>query len=140
MPALAVRPRRILVRIDLHQLGYALHVRGCRMHVKIAEAPAEGQMLLGREGLIAKKDDEVFGERAVDLVELAIRQRLGEIDAADLGADDRRQLVYGDGLVWGALTRHMTNSRPGFGVQHGVLSERTFFVAFNGSEQSVFYI
>ncbi len=46
-----------------------------------------------------KKITQVLGERAVHLVLLAIGKRLAEVDAADLRADDRRQLVDGDGLV-----------------------------------------
>jgi len=62
------------------------------MHVQLAEQPAEREMLLRRDVLVAEEDDEVFGERAVDFVERAVRQRLSEIDAADLRADDRVSL------------------------------------------------
>jgi len=55
-------------------------------------------MLLRREMLVAKEDDEVLGERAMDLVHLAVAG-LAQIDGADLGADDRRQLVDGDRFI-----------------------------------------
>jgi hypothetical protein len=67
--------------------------------VQLAEQPAEGHVLVGRDVLVAEEDDGILGERAMQLVLLAVRQRLGEIDAGDLRADDRRQLVDGDGLV-----------------------------------------
>jgi hypothetical protein len=53
--------------------------------------------------LVAEEDDGVLGQRTVQLVLLAVRQRLGQVDAVDLRADDRRQLVDGDGLVRGAV-------------------------------------
>ena len=85
--------------MDDHQLRPARLVRRGGVDVQLAEQPAEGEVLVGRDVLVAEEDDEVLGERAVDLVQLAVRQRLGEIDAGDLRADDRRQLVDGDRLV-----------------------------------------
>ena len=41
------------------------------MDVQFAEQPAEGEMLLRRDVLVAEEDDEVLGQRAVDLVERA---------------------------------------------------------------------
>jgi hypothetical protein len=46
--------------------------------------------------LIAEEDHRILGQRAMDLVERAIAERLRQIDPADLPADDRRQLVYRD--------------------------------------------
>ena len=46
------------------------------MQVEVAEQAAEGQMLRRRKRLVAEEDDEVLGERAVDLVELPFGQRL----------------------------------------------------------------
>ena len=68
--------------------------------MEIAEPAPEGKMLFGRERLVAEKNHEVLGKRAIDLVELEVRKPLGQIDAADLGADDGGQLVDLDGLVW----------------------------------------
>ena len=60
---------------------------------------AEGQVLILADVLVAKEDDEVLRQRSMDLVLLPVGQRLAEVDAADLRAEDRRQLVEGDGLV-----------------------------------------
>ena len=73
------------------------------MGVQVAEQPAERQVLVLRDVLVAEEDHQVLGQRAVDLVLLAIGERLAEVDAGDLGADDRRQLVDGEGLVGRAL-------------------------------------
>ena len=52
--------------------------------MQLAEQPAEGQMLLRRDVLIAEEDHDVFRERSMDLVHRAVGQRFCEIDAADL--------------------------------------------------------
>jgi hypothetical protein len=57
------------------------------MIVELAEAAAEGDVLLARDLLAAKQQDAFLEESAVDLVELGVAERLGEIDARDLGAD-----------------------------------------------------
>ena len=66
--------------------------------MQLAEQAAEGQVLVGRDVLVAEEDHEVLGERAMDLVHLAVGARiavdeLADVDAGDLRADDRRQLV-----------------------------------------------
>ena len=74
------------------------------MDVQVAELAAEGEMLLRRDVLVAEEDDEVFGQRAMDLVHLAVGARIVgdefcDIDAGNLRADDRGQLFDADGLV-----------------------------------------
>src|SRR5690348_16751640 len=68
-------------------------------------------MLLRRNLLITKKDDQVFGERAVDLVELQIARWKLEIDAADLGANDGCELVDSDSRIRGAVVYDMLVAR-----------------------------
>ena len=79
-------------------------MRRCGMNVQLAEFAAEGEMLLRRDVLVAEEDHEIFGERAMDLVHLVVGARvvideLADIDAGNLRADDRRQLLDRDGLV-----------------------------------------
>ncbi len=67
--------------------------------------------------LVAKEDHEIFGERAMDLVHLAIgagviRDELADVDAGDFRADDRGEFFDADGLV-------------GLGVADGVAITRT---------------
>jgi len=59
-----------------------------RMDVQVAEQPAERQVLVGRDVLVAEEDDAVLGQRTMDLVVLAVRQRLAEVEAGDLRADN----------------------------------------------------
>ena len=87
------------------------------MHVQFAELAAEGEMLVGADVLVAKEDHEIFGERAMDLVHLAIgarvvRDELADVDAGDFRADDRGEFFDADGLV-------------GLGVADGVAITRT---------------
>jgi hypothetical protein len=65
----------------------ALRQRGRRrVHVQLAEQPAEGFLLVGGEVLVAEKDDAVVDQRVVDLLEGPLVERLREIDTPDLGA------------------------------------------------------
>ena len=56
-------------------------------------------MLLRRDVLIAEEDDDVLGQGPMDFVHRSVGQRFCEIDAIDLRADDRRELVDADRLV-----------------------------------------
>ena len=51
MPAFAIRARTVLVGVDDHQFRVARRMRRGGMQVQIAEATAEGQMLLRRQGV-----------------------------------------------------------------------------------------
>ena len=55
--------------------------------IEFAEAAAEGDVLLARDLLVAEQQDAALEEGAVDLVEFGVAERLGEIDALDLGAE-----------------------------------------------------
>ena len=59
--------------------------------IELAEAAAEGDVLLARDLLVAEQQDAALEEGAVDLVELGVAERLGEIDALDLGAQGMAQ-------------------------------------------------
>ena len=69
-----------------------------RVDVQLAEFAAEIEMLLLAEVLVAEENDQILGQRAVDLVHLPVARR-AQIDAADLAADDRGQLVDGDRFI-----------------------------------------
>src|SRR5262245_12144282 len=97
-------------------------MRSGRMDMEIAEPPAECQMLLRRESLIPEEDDEVLCQRTMELVELAIGERLAQVDVADLGADDGRQLFDRDGFVGCALGHLMADARAGLGIEHDDLA------------------
>ena len=98
MPALAVGARAVLVGVDDHQFGMAGLGRRRRVDVQFAELAAEIEVLLRRQMLVAEEDHQVLGQRAVDLVHLRGCRR-AQIDAADLAADDRGQLVDADRLI-----------------------------------------
>src|SRR4029078_11831139 len=75
-------------------------------------------MLLRRHRLVAEEDEEVFGQRAVELIQLAVGERPAQIDASDLRADHGRKLIDDQGLVSGALGHLMADARPRLGVEH----------------------
>src|SRR3954454_2321013 len=109
-------PRRIRIRIDLHQGRVFILMRRGGMEMQLTELAAEGEMLLWRDVLVAEEDDEVFGKRAVALVHLPVGARivgdeLADVDARDFRADDRGQLFDRDGLVRRAVVRRVAIAR-----------------------------
>src|ERR1700676_100972 len=79
-------------------------MRSGGMDVQFAEFAAEGEMLLRRDVLVAEKNHEIFGKRAVDFVHLTIgarfvRNQPADIDAGYFRTDDRGQLLDADGLI-----------------------------------------
>ena len=56
----------------------------------LAEAPAEGEELGGRQALVAEEDDEVLEPGAADRPDRLLAGVPGEVDAGDLGAERAR--------------------------------------------------
>lgn len=83
---------------DLEDLRVARHALHIGMDVERAPALAEGDVLVGREGLVAEEDDVVLEEGLVDVVELRVGERLRQVHAFDLGAEMGREGLDGDGL------------------------------------------
>jgi hypothetical protein len=83
--------------------------------VELAEAPAEGDVLLARDPLLTEQQDAPFEEGAVDLVELRIADRPGQVDALDLGAERVGQ---------GRTVMDIAGRPRGFELSHTVRSER----------------
>src|SRR6476619_3520108 len=96
------------------------------MDVQLTEQPAKGQMLLRRDVLIAEEDHDVFRQRSMDLIYCAVGQRFCEVDAADLGADDRRELVDADRLVGHRVAGHVPIARTVLAAErtHGAPSAK----------------
>ena len=63
--------------------------------VELAEAAAEGDVLLARDLLVAEQQDAALEEGAMDLVEFGVAERLGKIDALYLGAQGMTQRTEG---------------------------------------------
>ena len=59
--------------------------------MKVAEAPAEGNVLRGCQMLVANDQDAMVEMRPLDTGEGIVRQRPGEVGADDLGAERRRK-------------------------------------------------
>jgi hypothetical protein len=98
--------------VDDHQLGLAGRVRCGRVDVQFAEQAAKAEVLIFRQMLVAEEDDEVLGERAVELVEGAVAERPRQVDSANLGANDRGQLVDRDRVIRRRCFGDVFVSRP----------------------------
>jgi hypothetical protein len=55
--------------------------------VEFAEAAAEGYVLFARDLLVAEQQDALLEKGPVDLVEIGIAERLGEIHSLNLGTE-----------------------------------------------------
>src|SRR6202140_2841692 len=64
-----------------------------------AEIAAEPDVVVKADLLVAKEYLLVLNERLVQLLDLIVRQRPGQIDFADLRADVRRQRLDSNGFV-----------------------------------------
>ena len=71
----------------------------CRVDVKLAEQATERFVAVVIEFLIAKEYDAMLFERLVDLMGRAIVERLGEIDALNLGTHPGRHRLNLDHFV-----------------------------------------
>src|SRR6476646_2354027 len=69
------------------------------MDVQLAEFAAEVSMLVDAELLVTKENHQVVHQCVVDLLELLVTQRFGQVDTMDLGADHWRHFSYLNGLV-----------------------------------------
>src|SRR5215475_15506617 len=121
VPALTVCPWTVLVGIDFHQRRFAWLVRRSGMHVQFSEEPAECELLLRRDVLIAEKYDDVLSQRPVNLIHRPVGQRFREIDALNFRTDDRRQFLHADRLIRRRLVRSVPIARTVFAAQgtHG---------------------
>jgi hypothetical protein len=65
--------------------------------IELAEAAAEGDVLLARDLLVAEQENAALQERTMDLVELGIAEWPAEIDPLDFGAERVRKGPHGNG-------------------------------------------
>ena len=79
------------------------HMRKEAVDVDRPKALGHRNVLLRREVLVAEEHDAVFAERAADLAERLVADRLPEIDAADLRTDIGRRRHDLDVLIVHAI-------------------------------------
>src|SRR6266566_6842322 len=75
-----------------------------RVNVQVAKIAAERLVAFHVERLIAKEQDLMLRQRLVQLLDLAVAERLGERQAVDLGANARRNRRDVDGFVAHSVT------------------------------------
>ena len=74
-----------------------LVLRRDRVHLEIAEVAPEGEVLLGRDRLLAEEEHFVLEQTGAQRRDRRVVERLAEVDVADLGADRRAQAIERDG-------------------------------------------
>ena len=85
--------------MDRDDFGVAVDARDAGVNCEIAEQPAQRLVAFEIEVLVAEEDHRMFGERGLDLLQLAAAQRLGQIDAGNFRADMDGQGGHLDGAV-----------------------------------------
>jgi len=94
MPVLAGDAFRVRVGVDLHDLRMPLEQPWPGgMQMQLAEAPAEGLLLLGGQVLVAKEQHAVLGERVTQRSDLRIVERLRQVEAENFRAAAGRGLA-----------------------------------------------
>ena len=77
MPVFAGDALAVGVGVDLHDLGMSLEqARPGGVQVQLAEAPAEGLLLLGCHLLLAEEQHAVLGERTAQRIDARVVERL----------------------------------------------------------------
>src|SRR6516162_4288249 len=99
MPIFSGNAFGIGVSMDGEDLGMPLRPGRVRVNVQFAKISAERLVAFHVKRLIAKEQDLMLRKRLVQLLDLAIAERIGERQAVDLGANagrDRRDI---DGFI-----------------------------------------
>ena len=73
-------PASVLVVLQHHHLGEAPLGRHERVHLEVAEVAAEGDVLVGRDVLVAEEQDLVVDEGLLELGEGRVVERLGQVE------------------------------------------------------------
>src|SRR5271166_1255655 len=69
------------------------------MLAELTEIAGNADLILEADLLIAEEDDLIARERVVQLLDLLVGKRTGQVDGADLGADMRARRCGGDGFI-----------------------------------------
>src|ERR687888_2014773 len=99
MPIFSGDALGIGVSMDGKYLGMFLRTGRVRVNVQLAEIAAERLVAFHVKRLIAKEQDLMLRQRLVQVLDLAVAERLGERQALDLGANTRRDGHDIDGFV-----------------------------------------
>jgi hypothetical protein len=115
MPILARDELGALVRLDdkdLRLIGELARRGGVNMQP--AEPAPQLLVPLRTEPLLAEEDHQMVHECRMHLPELLVIERLGQIDAVDLGTDLRGRFAYFDGPVGHVCSNRGVENREWF--------------------------
>ena len=85
-------------------VGIIIHMLDIGHAAEPAEEPAEGQMLLRRQVLVAEEEDEVLDEGAPDLRRRRVAEWRRQIDAGNLRPQRAGDRPHGDRLIGHAVS------------------------------------
>src|SRR5580704_15157058 len=94
VPAAAEIARLVFLLTDFEDLLVVGHTLDEFMDLQLAEAAAEGEVLVGGQVLVAEEDHLVVGERVADFADRRVIELLRQVDAGDLGAERPRNPVH----------------------------------------------
>src|SRR5215467_14932399 len=104
MPIFSGDALGIGVGMDGKDFGMSLRTWRVWVNVQLAETAPERLVAFHVKRLIAKEQDLMLRQRLVQLLDLAVAERLGERQAVDLGANARRDRRDVDGFVGHGVT------------------------------------
>ena len=99
VPAGTFRERGGAVGVDLHEFGAAIYTRRGRVDVQLAEALADGYMLIWGEFLVPEKNNQMLHESTMHNLITLVVQGLAQVDSVDFGADMAGQWLDSDIVV-----------------------------------------
>src|SRR2546421_11747100 len=114
MPIFPGDALRIGVGMDGQNLGMSLRTGRVRVNVQVAKIAAERLVTFLVERLIAKEQNLMLRQRLVQLLDLAVAERLGEPQAVDLGANTRRDRRDVDRFVAHGVTSRVSGKYMSF--------------------------
>ena len=85
--------------MDRDDLGMIGQAGDAAVDDEISEGAAEGLQLIVVELLVAEEDHLMLGDGRAQFLDLPAGERLGDVDAGDLGADAQGERSHFDGLV-----------------------------------------
>ena len=99
VPILAVDALGIGIGMDRQDFGMPFRPGRARMNVQFTKIAAEPLVRFHVQRLIAEEQNLVLRQGLMQLLDLAVAERLGQRDAFDIGTDARCHRRDGDGFI-----------------------------------------
>ncbi len=97
-------PLGISVSVDWQDLRMSLRSGGVRVNVQVTEMASECLLLLQADLLVAEEQDLMLRQSGVQVFDLLVAERRGQVDVGNLGAQIRGQALHLDsGITHGII-------------------------------------